>query len=259
MQLRAIARHGVGYDSIDIPAATERGIPVTITPGANEDSVAELTITLMLGVYRGFPWRDTQVRTGKWSRRSLPRLAGKTLGIIGLGRIGKAVARRAAALGLKVLACDPFADTNFAAEQGIRLVSREEIFQTADIVSLHSPVTPDTRNMIDARALSRMKSGAVLINTSRGGLVDEPALIEALRAGRLMGAGLDVFSVEPLPADNPLTKMDNVLLSPHMAGIDIESEVAMSCMAAQCLADLFHGRWPEGCVVNDELRTGWKW
>ena len=257
-KLRAVARHGVGYDVIDVPAATEHGVVVTITPGANEESVAELTITLMLGVYRGFPWRDREVRTGKWTRSALPRLAGKTLGLVGLGRIGKAVACRAIGLGVKVIAHDPCADAAFAREQQIRLSSLEELLKTADIVSLHTPVTPTTAKLINARTIATMKPGAVLINTSRGGLVEEPDLIAALQSGRLFGAGLDVYSVEPLPTDSPLIKLDNVLLSPHMAGIDEESQLAMSCMAAQCLADLFNGRWPEGCVVNEELRTGWK-
>ncbi len=258
-QLRVIARHGVGYDAIHVPAATQHKIAVTITPGTNEDSVAELTIALILGVFRGFPWRDQQVRSGRWARRPLPRLAGRTIGLIGLGRIGKAVARRAKGLELRVIAHDPFASEAFAASQGIRLCSREELIQTADIVSLHIPDTAETHHLINATTLKQMKPGALLINTSRGGLIDEPALIEALQSGHLLGAGLDVFSVEPLPAESPLTKLENVLLSPHMAGIDIESELAMSCMAAQCLADLFHGRWPEGCVVNEEIRPGWKW
>ena len=257
-KLRAIARHGVGYDAIDVQAATEHGVAVAITPGTNEESVAELAIALMLGVYRGFPWRDREVRTGGWNRRPLPRMAGRTLGLVGLGRIGKAVARRAVCLDLKVIAHDLFADAAFAAQQRIGLCSLDELLAASDIVSLHVPVTPATSKMINVRSLAAMKRGAVLINTARGGLVDEPALIAALQSGHLIGAGLDVFCVEPLPPDSPLTKFNNVLLSPHMAGIDVESQLAMSCMAAQCLADLCNGRWPEGCVVNDELRAGWK-
>ena len=258
-QLRVIARHGVGYDAIHVPAATQHKIAVTITPGANEDSVAELTLALILGVFRGFPWRDQQVRTGRWARRPLPRMAGRTLGLIGLGRIGKAVARRAKGLELKVIAHDPFASETFASSQGIRLCTRDELLKTADIISLHVPDTSVTHHLINVKTLAQMKPGSLLINTSRGGLIDEPALIDALQSGHLLGAGLDVFSVEPLPPESPLTKLDNVLLSPHMAGIDIESESAMSCQAAQCLVDLFHGRWPEGCVVNEELRPGWRW
>jgi phosphoglycerate dehydrogenase-like enzyme len=255
--LRVIARHGVGYDSIDVAAATERGVAVTITPGANEDSVAEQTIAMILAIYRGLISRNREARSGKWSRTALPRLGGRTLGLIGFGRIGKAVARRARALDLKVIVHDPFTSGETAAQNRIELVALETLLTSADIVSLHAPVTADTARLINRHTLAQMKSGAILINTARGGLVDEEALADALKSGSLYAAGLDVFASEPLPADHPLAQLDNVLLCPHMAGIDEESLVAMSSMAAQCLADLLHGRWPEGCVVNDSLRPSW--
>ncbi len=258
-KLRAIARMGVGYDAIDVSAATRRKIAVTITPGTNEHSVAEQTMALILGVFRGFPARDREVRQGVWKRKPLKRLAGRTLGLIGLGRIGKAVVPRAIGMGLKVIAYDPLPDQQFAAAHGIALCSMDELFAAADIVSLHLPWTAETTDLIDAKALAKMRTGSVLINTARGGLVNEAALADALASGHLFGAGLDVFKVEPLPLDSPLLNFDNVLLAPHMGGLDEESSEAMATLAAQCLAKLYHGEWPAGCVINEELCNGWKW
>lgn len=257
--LRVIARMGVGYDAIDVAAATAANVAVTYAPGTNDVSVAELTLALILGVFRGFPARYHEVTKGTWRRKALPRLAGKTLGLVGLGRIGKAVAPRAQGLGLKVIAYDPYPDRAYAAERGVSLVTFEQLLEQSDIVSLHLPGTRETRDLIDAQALAKMKPGSVLINTARGALVDEDALVESLQKGHLAGAGLDVFKSEPLPLDSPLLQLDNVLLSPHMGGLDLESEIAMSTLAAQCIADLYRGRWPEGCVVNPELKPGWKW
>ncbi|HVX61738.1 MAG TPA: phosphoglycerate dehydrogenase [Pirellulales bacterium] len=258
-KIRAIARMGVGYDAIDVPAASEHGILITTAPGTNQHSVAEQTISLLLGVFRGFPGRDQEVRSGVWKRQALPRLAGRTIGLAGLGRIGQAVVPRAIGLGLKVIAYDPFPNESFAAQHGVKLCGLDELLAEADIVSLHMPCTPETADLINAETLARMKPGSVLINTARGGLVDESALADALARGHLMAAGLDVFKIEPLPVDSPLLKLNNVLLSPHMGGLDLESQRDMSTLAAQCLVDLHQGRWPEGCVVNAELRPGWKW
>lgn len=258
-RLKVIARMGVGYDAIDVAAASEFGTLVTIVPGTNHHSVAEMTLALLLGVFRGFPGRDQEVRSGVWKRQALPRLAGRTLGLVGLGRIGQAVVPRAIGLGLKVIAYDPMPNEAFAGLHGVRLCSLDELLAEADIVSLHLPCTAETANIINARTLTQMKQGAVLINTSRGGLVDEDALIEALAGRKLMAAGLDVFRTEPLPLNSPLLKLDNVLLAPHMGGLDHESLRDMGTMAAQCVADLYQGRWPEGCVVNPETRPAWKW
>lgn len=258
-KLRAIARMGVGYDAIDVPAATRLKIPVTITPGTNEHSVAEQTMALILGTYRGVASRDREVRGGVWKRKLLKRLAGRTLGLVGLGRIGKAVVPRALGMGLKVIAYDPLPDRSFADKHGVALRSLDELLATADIVSLHLPCTKETTDLINAATLAKMKPGSVLINASRGGLIDEAALADALRSGHLFAAGLDVFKVEPLPLDSPLLSFDNVVVAPHMGGLDEESSEAMATLAAECLANLFRGKWPEGCVVNDELRPGWKW
>ncbi len=257
--LRVIARMGVGYDAIDVPAASERRIAVTIAPGTNEISVAEHALALLLGVMRGFPQRQREVERGTWRRKSLPRLAGKTLGLVGLGRIGRAMVPRAQGLGLKVIACDPWADPAQAALMGVQMVSFEELLDRSDVVSLHAPSTPETERMMNRQTLLRMKPFAVLINTARGSLIDETELAEVMAGGHLLGAGLDAFQIEPLPLDSPLLKLDNVLLAPHMGGLDEESEVAMSRLAAECIARLYQGQWPEGCVVNTELRGEWKW
>lgn len=252
--LKVVARVGVGYDAVDVPTATRLGIAVTITPGTNENSVAEQAIGLIFGVFRAVARRDREVRAGLWNRDQLPRLAGRTLGLVGLGRIGRAVAWRAKGLGLNVIAADPLLTAAQAADLGIGLVSLDELLRTADIVSLHAPSIPATYRFMNAEAFAKMKPGSVLINTARGTLVDEPALFAALTHGPLWAAGLDVFDQEPPPLDHPLLSLDNVVVAPHVGGLDIESIRAMSTMAADCAAKLSLGIWPEGCVVNDELR-----
>lgn len=257
--LRVVARNGVGYDSVDVEAATRLGIPVAITPGVNSDGVAEHALALMLAVAHGYPWRDTEARSGTWIRRPLPRLAGKTIGLVGLGAIGKAVVPKALGLGMKVVAHDPVGDVDYAAVAGVELCPLDELYSRADVVSLHLPCTPETVDLIDRDALGKMKEGAILVNTARGGLVDEDALIDALQSGHLAGAGLDVCKTEPLPPDNPLAQNDKVLLCPHMAGIDCQSLEGMSSMAARSIVELYRGRWPEGRIVNGQLRDGWQW
>ena len=258
-KLRAIARMGVGYDSVDVPAATDLNIAVTITPGTLEESVAEHTVALLLGVTRGLVERDREVRAGRWTRKVMPRIAGRTFGIVGLGRIGRAVVPKVQGLGMKVVAFDPFADEKFASQYGVTLMSLSELLETADVVSLHPPTTPETTNLINRQTLARMKPGAVLINTARGAVVDEEALCEALDRGHLFGAALDVFKAEPLPLTSPLLKYDNLLLCTHMGGMDHDSQRATSSLAAQCIVDLYSGRWPEACVVNRQLRDRYKW
>src|SRR5437868_5564920 len=258
-KLRAIARMGVGYDAIDVAAATDLGIAVTITPGTLEESVAEHTVAMMLGVSRTLLQRDREVRAGRWTRQPMPRMAGKTFGIVGLGRIGRSVAAKVRALGMNVVAFDPYADKAAAAKIGVTLMTLDELLQTADVVSLHTTTTPETTNMINRKTLALMKPGSILVNTGRGALVDEDALCEALDSGHLFGAGLDVFKTEPLPLDSPLLKYGNVLLCTHMGGLDNESTAAMANLAAQCIVDLSQGRWPDACVVNRELRERYKW
>lgn len=257
-KLKAVARVGVGYDAIDVPAATDHGVAVTITPGTNENSVAEQAIALITAVFRDTCRRDREIRQGIWRRDCPRRLAGNTIGLVGLGRIGKAMAPRCQGLGLTVLAHDPYADQAFAQKLGIKLCSLDELLAQADIVSLHLPCTKETTDLINAERLARMRPNSVLINTSRGGLVDEDALVAALVGGRLYGAGLDVCKIEPLPAESPLRRFENVVFAPHLGGIDQDALDAMGRLAAQCLVDVFSGRWPEGCVVNNEVKSKWK-
>ena len=258
-KLRAIARMGVGYDSIDVPAATRHNIVVTITPGVLEESVAEHTIALLLAVSRGIVQRDREVRSGRWSRVALPRLSGKTFGLIGLGRIGRVVAQRAQGMAMRAIAYDPYTPAEVAQQYGVTLCSLEEVLEMSDVVSLHALSSPETTNIINSKTLGMMKPGAILLNTARGALVDEEALATALQAGRLFGAGLDTFKQEPLPTDHPLLAYPNVVVCTHMAGLDQQSEAGTSRLAAECLADLARGNWPERCVINRELGPDWTW
>ncbi|MDA1161610.1 MAG: phosphoglycerate dehydrogenase [Planctomycetota bacterium] len=253
-KLKVVARIGVGYDAVDVQAATEHGVVVAITPGTNEHSVAEQAIALITAVFRDTARRDREIRAGQWRRDCPRRLAGNTIGLLGLGRIGRAIIPRCQGLGLQVVGYDPFAKPGLAAELGIRLGTFDEIISQADIVSLHMPCTAETTNLINAATLGRMKPGAVLINTSRGGLVDEDALVASLTAGHLSGAGLDVCKVEPLPSDSPLRALDNVVFSPHLGGIDQTALDAMGIVAAECVVDVLSGRWPESCIVNPKVR-----
>ncbi len=257
--LRVVSRYGVGFDAVDLDAADELDIAVTITPGVNHHSVAEQAFALLMGVARLTRSQDQAVRRGEWERALTPRVWGSTIGIVGLGRIGQAVATRAIGMGMHVLAYDPFANQEFVDQHGIKLVSLDELLAQSDYVTLHLPVTPETVDLINKDSLAKMKEGSVLINTARGGLVDEDALIEALQSGHLRAAGLDVFKKEPLPVDSPLIKLDNVLLSCHIGGLDRESHRDAYAMAAHNIVKLYQDQWPEECVVNLKNTTGWKW
>lgn len=257
--LRVVARTGVGYDSIDVPAATDLGIAVTITPGAVEKSAAEHAIAMLLCLTRGLISRHREVLAGQWSRRAMPRLAGKTLGIVGLGRIGREVATRAIGIGMKVAAYDPFPNHEFAQRHQIALGDLDSLLRTADVISLHLPSTPETADIICAETLAKMKPGSILLNTSRGATVDEAAVYDALKSGHLFGAALDVFKQEPVATDHPLLSLDNVVLCTHMGGLDEQSQIDMSRMAAECVAGLYQGKWPGECVVNRELKDSFRW
>ena len=259
-RLRAIARTGVGYDAIDLAAATARSIPVLITPGTNQESVAEHGFALMLALTRNIVNNDRTIRAGGWDRTLVQPLRGKTLGLVGLGRIGRAMATRAQAFGMRVVAFDPLAaDAAFEARHGIERLSLDDLLGTADMVSLHSPLTPETRGLINRATLAKMRPGSYLINTARGGLVNESALAESLASGHLAGAGLDVLNAEPPEPGNPLLSLPNVVFSPHMGGVDLKSMADMAEMAARCIVSLHEGTWPAECVVNKELEPGWRW
>jgi len=260
-KLRVIARWGVGFDAVNLQEADARKIVVATTPGCNHHSVAELAISMLMAVSRGFPRLDQQVRAGKWVRIPLPRLQGKTLGLVGLGRIGQATATRAIGLGMKVIAYEPYPNQEFVKQHGIELVDLDTLFARSPFISLHLPSTPETKYLINRDSLGKMQPGTIIVNTSRGPLVKESDLVEALASGHLGGAGLDVFETEPLPLDSPLLKFDNVLLSGHVAGMDQESERDTATMAANIIVDLHRGKWPQGCIQNLKgLPAGaWKW
>lgn len=258
-KLRVLSRTGVGFDAIDVPTCDRLGIVVATTPGVNHHAVAEQTFAFLFGLAREFPIRDQEVRVGKWTRRETPRIMGSTLGIVGLGRIGRAVATRARGVGLKVVAFDPFPPVEFAEQWDIRMVGFEDLLQQSDYVSLHLPVSSETKQIMNARTFALMKSGSVFINTARGALVDEPALIASLQSGHLRAAGLDVFAVEPLPTGSPFLSMSNVMLSGHIAGLDHESQRDTLTMAANTIVTLSQGGWPAPCIRNLPGVTGWKW
>ena len=251
-RLKVIALRGVGYDSVDVAAATARGIPVAVAPGFT-DSVADYVFGLLLAVARQVAQADRLVRERRWEVLVSTNVAGKTLGIIGLGRIGKAVARRARGFDMPVLATDVVQDEAFAASHGVRYVALEELLRQSDVVSINAPLQGDTRHLIDAKALAAMKPTAYLINTARGDLVDEAALAEALQAGRLAGAGLDVFHDEPLQ-DSPLRGLDNVVLSPHLAAYSREGLRETGVLAARAVLAGLAGWRPDAAQwVNPEM------
>jgi D-3-phosphoglycerate dehydrogenase len=233
-KLRVIGRAGVGVDNIDADAATRRGIVVMNTPGANAVAVAELTIGLMLALARKVPAANASMHAGKWEKKSLQgaELKGKTLGILGLGRVGLEVARRARAFGLEILGSDPFVSSAVARENGIVLVSLDELFARADYLTLHVGLTPQTTGIINAKTLAGMKKGVRIVNCARGELVEDAALAEALTSGQVAGAALDVFSEEP-PRNSPYAGLDNVILTPHIAGSTAEAQEAVGIQIAR--------------------------
>ncbi len=229
-ELKVVARAGMGVDNIDVAAATRRGIAVLNTPGANAISTAEHTFALLLSLLRRVPWAMRSVQRGEWRRQIFggAELYGKTLSTLGLGRIGRHVVGIARGFGMKVLAFDPYVAAETAADLQADLVSLEAALSLADVVTLHLPLTPDTRFIVNGTTLALMKPTAVLVNTARGGLVDDAALVTALDSGGLAGAALDVFAVEPLPADSPLRSSDRVLLTPHLAASTAEAQARVS-------------------------------
>ena len=251
-RLRVISRTGVGYDAVDVPAATKRGVIVTTTPGVNRHAVADWALALILCCARKVPENLAEVRRGAWTRHEGMDLAEKTLGVVGLGTIGKEVAKRAQAFGMRLLAFDLVQDLPFAAGQGIAYVSLEDLLRQSDFVSIHCFLNAATRHLINAERLLLMKPTAFLINTARGGIVDTEALYRALHAKRIAGAGLDVFEGEPLRADNPLRTLENAYLSPHTAGSTADARRLSGATAAENLIRALRGERPDG-IVNPEV------
>ena len=250
-RLRIIARHGAGSDGVDIPVATRHGAVVTTTGPANAGAVAEYTFALLLALLRRIPLAEVGMRAGLWSREPLvgEALEGKTLGIVGFGAVGQRVARAASAFGMHVVAAARLVAP--AASQSVPILPLREMMAMADVVSLHARLMPATHGMIDASMIAAMKPGAFLVNTARGELIDEAALIGALRSGHLAGAALDTYAVEPLPADSPLRRLPNVLPSPHVAGQTIDAVVNVGRAAAQAVLDELAGKRP-AFVINPE-------
>lgn len=255
--LRVVSRHGVGYDSVDVACLTERGIPLTIAIEANALSVAEHAMYLMLALAkRGFEF-DRAMHRGEFAIRESSRgidLAEKSLLIIGFGRTGTRVARFARAFEMRVFVYDPYIDQSLIGAAGCTAVSDcAAVLPDMDVVSLHCPLTEETRGMIGAEALAAMKPSAYVINCARGGIVDEPALCRVLESGGIAGAGLDVFVREPLPGDDPILAFDNVITSPHIAGVTVEAAIRMATGSAVNVLAAFDDRLDPAAVVNPEV------
>lgn len=230
--LRVISRYGVGVDRVDLTACKRRGITVTNTPGANSTAVCELAFALMLCTARGIPQLHCAVEQGEWPRASGMELSGKVLGIVGMGAIGKRLATRAQAFDMQVCAFDPFFDEAFAAEHGIRRMELDELISSSDVVSLHVPLTQETRHLLNASRIASMRPGSILINTARGGLIDEQAAADALTSGHLRGVGLDAFEQEP-PQDSPLIGLPGVVLTPHTGAHTAEAVGRMGMLSVE--------------------------
>ncbi|HTP98592.1 MAG TPA: phosphoglycerate dehydrogenase [Casimicrobiaceae bacterium] len=251
-RLRIIARPGVGYDTVDVAAATRKGIAVTIAAGANDQSVADFTFALLLLAARGIITSEQSVQQGRWDRVTGTEAWSKTLAIVGLGRIGKGVAKRALGFDMRVLAVSRQEDREFAGAHGVTFVTLDDALRDADFVSLHVPLTADTENMIDARAIARMKRGAYLVNTSRGGLVDEHALADAVRSGHLAGAAVDVLRVQGASSPSPLIGVPGIIVTPHMATFSRESMDRVAMSVAKSVVAALRGERPPG-LVNPEV------
>jgi len=253
---KIIARYGIGVDNVDLAAATRAKIVVTNVPDYCIDEVSDHALALLLALERQIASADHAVKGGAWdvvAHGAIRRLRGQTLGLVGFGKIAMAVAAKARAFGLNVLAHDPYLDAKAIAVRGAEAVEFDGLLAQSDVVSIHVPLLPETRNLIGARELARMKPSAFLINTSRGGIVDEGALAEALKAGRLAGAALDVLLVEPPPSDHPLRKLPNVVLTPHLAFYSRESVIELQTKAAEEVARALKGEPPRSPVNPQAL------
>jgi D-3-phosphoglycerate dehydrogenase / 2-oxoglutarate reductase len=240
--LRVIAKYGIGLDSIDVNYATSKRIPVLFTPGVNETTVAEHVFGLMVAVAKSFWFHLNSVKQGRWERKTGCELRDKTLGVVGLGRIGKEVVKRGVVFGMKPIACDLFWDDSFAKTYSVeRKNSPEEVFRTADVISLHVNLSPETQGLVNKNTLALMKDGAILINTARGGLVVEKDVAEACKTGKLRGYGADVLEHEPIKAPHPFMQLDNVIITPHVGSRTNESVERQGLRAAHNLVNFLTG------------------
>lgn len=238
--LRVIGRAGVGIDNIDVEAATKNGVAVMNTPESNSITTAEHTVTLLLSLARRIPQAHASVRAGKWERNRYRgvEVFGKTIGLVGLGHIGKLVAERAKGLRMKAVAYDPYLSRDAAKKLGMELVSLDELFSRADVVTVHTPLTSETENLIDAEAFGKMKEGVIVINCARGGIVNEADMAEALRSGKVGGAAFDVYTTEPVSSENPLVSVeDNIVLTPHLGASTEEAQIKVGVTMAEQIID----------------------
>lgn len=238
--LKVISRYGAGVDRVDLEAAKSKGIKVCNTPGANSQAVADLTMGLILSLARKIPMLDRKTREGQWVRSTGIELGGKTIGILGLGAIGKSVAKRAQGFSMRVMAYDPYINEQYARDNGIDAADFDSVIRESDIISLHLPLIPETRYIISGEVMRSMRPGAIIVNTARGGLIDESAAYELLKSGHLGGLGLDAYEQEP-PERSPLFELDNVVLTPHTASHTFEATENMANMSVQNLIDVLSG------------------
>ncbi len=264
-RLRIISQYAVGYDNIDVDCATKNGVYVTNTPGVLTDATADLTWALILAVTRRIVEADRFVRSGEWYRTGTGwhpmmmlgfEVSGATIGIIGMGRIGRAVARRAKGFGMRIIYYDKYRlPEEIEKELGAEYVDLDKLLEEADIVTLHTPLTPETYHLINEERLRKMKKTAYLINTSRGKVIDTDALVKALKEKWIAGAGLDVFEEEPLPPGHPLMKLDNVVLTPHIGSATWKTRVRMAEIVAENLIAFYEGREPPTLVNKEVLKV----
>jgi len=252
-KLRVISKYGIGVDKIDVKSATEFGIPVLYTPGVNHTTVAEHTFLLLLALEQNFLYGVDASRRGEWKRKTGHEVLDKTIGIVGLGRIGKEVAIRAKAFGMKIIGFDIYWDEKFAKEHGVkRATTLDEIFAASDYISLHTNLTPETRDMINAKSFAKMKKGVLILNCARGEIVHTSDMVDALKSGRVGGYGTDVLDKEPPPADHPLLKLPNVVCTPHIASRTYESVVRQATTSVKNLTLAMNGEKPIA-QVNPEV------
>jgi D-3-phosphoglycerate dehydrogenase len=252
-RLKVLSKYGIGVDKIDVAGCTERKIPVLFTPGVNHTTVAEHAFLLLLALEKNFLFHCDSTRSGGWKRQTGHEVLGKTIGIVGLGRIGREVAIRAKAFGMHPIGYDVYWDDTFAAEHGItRAATLDELFAASDYISLHTNLTPETRDLVRAETIARMKPGVIIINCARGEIVNTGDIVEALRSGRVRGYGTDVLDVEPPPADHALTHLPNCIVTPHIGSRTSESVQRQAMAAVENLIRAMHGDKPLA-QVNPEV------
>jgi D-3-phosphoglycerate dehydrogenase len=252
-KLKVISKYGIGVDKIDVKSATEFGIPVLFTPGVNHTTVAEHNFLLLLALEKNFLFHTDSTRSGGWQRKTGHELLEKTIGIIGMGRIGKEVAIRAKAFGMKIIGFDPHFDEKFGAEYSVRRAhSLDDIFKDSDYISLHTNLTPETRDLVNAKSIAKMKKGVLILNCARGEIVNTNDMVAALKSGQVGGYGTDVLDHEPPPADHPLLKLPNVVCTPHIASRTFESVVRQATTSVKNLILAMNGQKPIA-QVNPEV------